>query len=93
MGNSNTQIEIKEVSATKHTSWCRGFFKVLSFIGAALTFIRNFISNLVMIAIIALIVIAYNLAGTIKEKAVIIASGQEEITTVEQSAQILYLPL
>ncbi|WP_277297058.1 signal peptide peptidase SppA [Succinatimonas hippei] len=93
MGNSNTQIEIKEVSATKHTSWCRGFFKVLSFIGAALTFIRNFISNLVMIAIIALIVIAYNLAGTIKEKAVIIASSQEEITTVEQSAQILYLPL
>ena len=93
MGNSNTQIEIKEVSATQHTSWCRGFFKVLSFIGAALTFIRNFISNLVMIAIIALIVIAYNLVGTIKEKAVIIASGQEEITTVEQSAQILYLPL
>ena len=66
---------------------------MLSFIGAALTFIRNFISNLVMIAIIALIVIAYNLAGTIKEKAVTIASGQEEITPVEQSAQILYLPL
>ena len=93
MENSNPRIEIKEVSSTKHTSWCRVFFKVLSFIGAALTFIRNFISNLVMIAIIALIVIAYNLAGTIKEKAVTIASGQEEITPVEQSAQILYLPL
>ena len=89
MDNSNPQIEIKEISSTKHTSWCRCFFKVLSFIGAALTFIRNFISNLVMIAIIALIVIAYNLAGTIKEKAVTIASGQEEITPVEQSAQIL----
>lgn len=93
MEKPNTRIEIKEVSSDKHSSLCRSVFKILSFIGAALTFIRNFISNLVMIAIIVLIVIAYNLAGTIKEKAVTLASGQEEISPIEQSAQILYLPL
>ena len=87
MENNNLQNQ------NEHTSVCRFILKIFAFIGSTLTFIRNFISNIIMLAIIVLAVIAYNLAGSIKEKAVTIASGEEAISVQEQQASILYLPL
>lgn len=77
---------------SRHTL-CSMVWKVLCTIGAALTFIRNLIANLVMLLVIAFIVIAYNAATSFKEEAEAVFSGESAIPAQTAQAQILYLPL
>lgn len=75
-------------------SLCRWVWKFLSCIGATLTFIRNFISNLVMLLVIGLIILAVNLAGTIKEEAEGMFSGTTQVSELTQVKRpVLYVPL
>lgn len=72
---------------------CSLVWKGLCAIGAALTFIRNLIANLIMLLVIAFIVIAYNAATSFKEEAEAVLSGEAGIPAQMAEAQILYLPL
>lgn len=72
---------------------CALVWRGLLFIGAALTFIRNFIGNAVMLLFFLLVFIAYQAANNFKDEAAAIISGQESVPPAVLEAKILYLPL
>lgn len=74
-------------------SLCALVWKALLFVGSVLTFIRNFIGNLIMLLVIGFIVIAYQAASSFKDQAEAVFSGQSELSAAQAAAQVLYLPL
>lgn len=94
----NDQDKIIDITSREKTN--HGILKCLGrgllFIGSALTFIRNFIANAVMVLVIIAVVIAYNAASSLKEKAEKFLEGdevQESLITRAEKSRILYLDL
>lgn len=89
-----TVISINTEDKPKH-SLCGAVGRFLLFIGATLTFIRNFIANAVMLLLIVFIVIAYNAATSFKEEAqAVFEGGKVQIPNEEViNSKILLLDL
>ncbi len=74
-------------------SLCGLVWKFLLFVGSVLTFIRNFIGNLIMLLIIGCIIIAYQAASSLREQAEAVFYGQSGLSAETATAKVLYLPL
>lgn len=69
---------------------CKFFLKI----GAILTFIRNFISNIVMIVIIALLIASYSLYSNFSEQSKLNIQANSTLNKVNTiSSHLLYVPL
>ena len=71
----------------------RALCAVASFIGAALTFIRNLLANLVMLLLLAVLCAGYYACTDLKEEVVNLASSEAAPPPAAREARILYLPL
>lgn len=72
---------------------CTKVWRALLWLGGALTFIRNFIANTVMLLIVLLAVIAIQAVNSFKDEATAVISGQGSLEPLVPNAEILYLPL
>ncbi len=87
----NNDPRLTENPENRHP--CTMVWRALLWLGAALTFIRNFICNAVMLLAMLFIFVSYQVASDFMDKAETVITGQLEKTKPEQPPQILYLPL
>lgn len=72
--------------------FCKFILKAFCFIGAALTFIRNFISNAVLLVLCLVVWLAIEFADNVKEFPQTVIQGQSQSQPVQKEA-LLYMPL
>lgn len=71
---------------------CKFLLKVFCFIGAALTFIRNFISNAILLALCLVVWLAIEFADNVKDLPQTMIQGQTQNLPAQKDA-LIYMPL
>lgn len=93
MQDFNDKIISVETEEKKGIGFFGAIWRLLSFIGAALTFIRNFIGNTIMVIIIILIVIAYNFASNLTQEVQTVFKGPNQPPVVTEDIDTIYFAL
>ena len=92
MSEQKPYIYVKPVNPdARHP--CTRVWRALLWVGGALTFVRNFICNAVMVLILLFGFIACQTMQSFKDEAQAVFSGQNEISPASLQAKVLYLPL
>lgn len=93
MQDFNDKVISVQTEEKKSISFFGLIWRFLSFIGATLTFIRNFIGNVIMLIIIGLIIIAYNFASNLTQEVQTVFKGQTAPPVLTQQVDTLYFAL